>query len=78
VRCALAALFVAVLQPIIDSVGVGWAFTILGALCMLSVVFYWVEKTYGRSWRLKRNFNNDVPDLEMETGDTVEIGGAER
>ena len=53
-RCSLAAVAVAVLQDVIDSVGVGWMFTVLGLLCAISAGLYSVERSYGMIWRLKR------------------------
>ncbi len=55
VRCVLSAVFVAVLQDMINSIGFGWTFTILGSLCLVSAFFYFVERKYGRAWRMARN-----------------------
>ncbi|TIA08965.1 MFS general substrate transporter [Aureobasidium pullulans] len=54
VRCTLAAIAVAFFQDGIDSIGVGWTFTILSSFCWLSAALYTVQRKYGMHWRLKR------------------------
>ncbi|KAI0014868.1 multidrug resistance protein [Xylariomycetidae sp. FL0641] len=51
VRCALAAIIVAYIQEIIDKVGTGWAFTILGSFCLVSIALMVVLHNKGLSWR---------------------------
>jgi MFS family permease len=53
-RCTLAALGSATIEPLIQAVRPGWAFTILGALCLVSCGFAWAELKRGRSWRERR------------------------
>ncbi|ODA79736.1 hypothetical protein RJ55_05330 [Drechmeria coniospora] len=55
VRCILAAAFIACLQEMIDGIGLGWTFTILGSCCSVSALLFFVESRYGWSWRLARN-----------------------
>ncbi|KIW61184.1 hypothetical protein PV05_01340 [Exophiala xenobiotica] len=55
VRCTLAALMVALLQPMIDHIGVGWTFTIMGAMCLISTLLFVVEYCSGMAWRGERN-----------------------
>jgi hypothetical protein len=55
VRCTISAAFVAVLEEMISGIGFGWTFTILGSLCLISGVFYFIELRYGRIWRIARN-----------------------
>ncbi|KAB5585277.1 major facilitator superfamily domain-containing protein [Coniochaeta sp. 2T2.1] len=54
-RCAVAAVGVAVLQPLVDVVGRGWFFTLVGgwngAGCAVGV---WVLRRWGRRWRGER------------------------
>jgi hypothetical protein len=50
----LAAIAVAFLQDMINHMGVGWAFTLLGALCSLSGILFLVERQKGMEWRLAR------------------------
>ncbi|RYP02213.1 hypothetical protein DL764_005893 [Monosporascus ibericus] len=54
VRCALAAASLAALQPIIDSVGAGWCFTIFGLLCSLCGPMLLLEMRMGHRWRRSR------------------------
>ncbi|KAK1765304.1 major facilitator superfamily domain-containing protein [Phialemonium atrogriseum] len=54
VRCGLAAALLAVLQPLIDRVGVGWCFTFLGALCGLCGPLLLLEVRRGPEWRRSR------------------------
>ena len=51
IRCALAAIAVAVLEDVIKEVGIGWTFTLLGAGVVGSGVLYWVERQWGMGWR---------------------------
>lgn len=55
VRCTSSAAFVAVLQEMIDGIGFGWTFTILGTSCLVAGAFYFIELRYGRAWRADRN-----------------------
>ncbi|KAK4237438.1 major facilitator superfamily domain-containing protein [Achaetomium macrosporum] len=54
-RCTLAAAAVAMLDPLVNAMGYGWVFTLLGLFdaisCILAVV---VLRRWGRSWRDKR------------------------
>jgi MFS family permease len=56
VRCALSAAAVAVLQPLVDSLGRAWFFTLValldGGLCMVAVL---VLRQWGRHWRNQRD-----------------------
>lgn len=54
VRCTLAAVAVAFLQPMIDRAGIGWTYTFFGCLSALSGVLFFVEKKLGMKWRLSR------------------------
>lgn len=53
VRCTLSAAGVAVLQIIIDSLGLGWCFTILSGTILATLPLLWMEKEWGMGWRLK-------------------------
>lgn len=50
-RCLAAAAGVAALQPLFDSVGLGWTFTILGFLSGLSIPMLLTLRIRGPSWR---------------------------
>lgn len=53
IRCALAAMSVAVLEDVIGGVGIGWTFTLLGFGVLLSGILYWVDRRWGMKWRTK-------------------------
>ena len=53
-RCCLAAASAAAIDPLIRRVGVGWAFTICGAILIIACGFAWSEWQYGRKWREAR------------------------
>lgn len=57
IRCALAAVAVAVFQDIINAIGEGWTFTLLGALCSVSAALYWVDREKGMVWRTANVLN---------------------
>lgn len=42
------------IQPLINKVGTGWAFTILGGICILALPTIWAEFYFGRAWRARR------------------------
>ena len=54
-RCALSAIFVAVLQPLVDVMGRGWLFTVLTVLSGGGgLAADWLVKNKGMEWRRKR------------------------
>jgi predicted MFS family arabinose efflux permease len=54
-RCAMAAAGVAVLQPLLDSVGRGWYFTVLGIWSGgCGTIAVWAIQTRGMKWRRAR------------------------
>ncbi|KAH8904734.1 major facilitator superfamily transporter [Coniochaeta sp. PMI_546] len=64
VRCLLSAVFISVIQEMIDAIGFGPTFTILSSLCLVSAGFYFAELRYGRKWRLARhNITTETPSL---------------
>ncbi|KAK8033370.1 hypothetical protein PG991_002768 [Apiospora marii] len=55
IRCALSAAAVAVLQPLVDALGMGWFFTAMALLdAGLCIIAVWVLRRWGRQWRRKR------------------------
>jgi hypothetical protein len=54
VRCTFAAVGSAVEQLLIDTLGIGWFFVILAALCIACLPLLFVEKRRGMAWRKKR------------------------
>lgn len=53
VRASLAGGGTAVVQILIDAMGVGWTFTLYGGICMACLGIAWLEWAYGKSWRDK-------------------------
>ncbi|KKA23750.1 Major facilitator superfamily transporter [Rasamsonia emersonii CBS 393.64] len=64
VRCPLAAGGTSVLQLLIESVGVGWCFTLIGAVCGLCIPLLVFERERGGKWRMARAINTDRTGLE--------------
>jgi hypothetical protein len=54
VRCTLAAAGTSTLQLLIDAVGVGWCFTLIGVICGLCVPLLLIERQKGAQWRMSR------------------------
>lgn len=54
VRCTSGAALVSVINLIIDAVGAGWAFVILGIVCLLSGPMILLETHRGPYWRERR------------------------
>ena len=54
VRCALAATALAVLQLMIDRLGVGWTFTFFGLISALCGPLMLLQMKQGQSWRRQR------------------------
>lgn len=67
IRCSIAAGAVAGLQPLTDSVGVGWTFTFFGSLCLVSAGLYFLERRYGMTWRLERTGAVEQPITQDNT-----------
>jgi multidrug resistance protein len=55
-RCALSAMTVAALHPLIEGLGNGWAFTLIGFVDGISgSICVWLLQRYGWKWRLQRD-----------------------
>ncbi|KAL2180600.1 major facilitator superfamily domain-containing protein [Thermothelomyces heterothallicus CBS 202.75] len=54
VRCWLGAGAAAAIVPMIDSMGPGWAFTLIALLDLLTVPLLWVVMRWGPKWRAER------------------------
>ncbi|KAI1329429.1 putative major facilitator superfamily transporter [Xylariaceae sp. FL0255] len=50
-RCLSAAVGVAILQPLLNSIGPGWTFTVYGFICVLALPMLLVLRIWGPSWR---------------------------
>lgn len=53
VRALLAGGGTAFVQPLIDTAGIGWAFTFFGGLGLACMGLAWLEFTFGQGWRDK-------------------------
>jgi MFS family permease len=53
-RCLLGAVGAAVVDSMIDAMGIGWCFTFTGLVMGVAVMFLWVEYKWGMQWRQKR------------------------
>ncbi|KAF7325602.1 MFS domain-containing protein [Mycena kentingensis (nom. inval.)] len=54
VRCALAAVMTAVIELIVDAIGIGWTYVLLAGLCVVSAPLIWVVMFIGPRWRERR------------------------
>ena len=53
-RCLIAAAGTATIQPLIQAIGVGWAFTVCASIALASCPFALAELAYGDKWRTRR------------------------
>ncbi|KAG0647613.1 Itaconic acid 2-hydroxyparaconate biosynthesis cluster ITP1 [Hyphodiscus hymeniophilus] len=64
-RCVMAAIGIAVLQPLIDSIGRGWFFTMLGLISGLGGIgAVFTLRRWGMAWRNLRRVGNANPTAE--------------
>nr|GAT47577.1 predicted protein [Mycena chlorophos] len=54
IRCGLSAVMVAVIQLIIDAIGVGWTYVLLSGLCIVASPLIWIVMFIGPKWRARR------------------------
>jgi len=54
IRCSLGAAMVSVIDIMIRSLGAGWAYVILAALCVAAMPLLFIELHYGPMWREQR------------------------
>ncbi|KAK7931803.1 hypothetical protein PG985_002515 [Apiospora marii] len=66
VRCSLAAASLAVIQLVIDAVGVGWCFTTVGLLSGCCGPLLLLEMKQGQKWRRQRKSNTPTQQSLME------------
>ncbi|KAL8807730.1 MAG: hypothetical protein Q9182_000541 [Xanthomendoza sp. 2 TL-2023] len=62
IRCALAAIAVAVLEDVMARIGIGWTFTLLGFGAMGSGMLYWVDRRWGMGWRTEMEVAPETAD----------------
>jgi len=54
VRCAFSATIVSVIQPLINAIGVGWTYVLLGAFVLTSLPWFYLELKFGPRWRASK------------------------
>lgn len=54
VRCSLAGVGLAVLEPLLHKMGVGWTFTLFGGISLACLGIAWVVWRFGGKWRGER------------------------
>jgi predicted PurR-regulated permease PerM len=54
-RCLAAAVALATLQLLLNAIGAGWTFTMLGLICALSIPMLVCVRVWGESWRQKKS-----------------------
>ncbi|OIW34840.1 multidrug resistance protein [Coniochaeta ligniaria NRRL 30616] len=57
VRCTLATVSVAFLQPMMEKIGSGWTFTLFGGLCLTATGLFCIDYHKGTAWR-QQNYHN--------------------
>ncbi|KAK5167351.1 uncharacterized protein LTR77_007050 [Saxophila tyrrhenica] len=60
-RCIIAAGGVVVVQVVMNALGSGWTFTLIGGLCWATLPMYWIVRANGWEWR-KRKAEQSVTD----------------
>ncbi|CAK5263777.1 unnamed protein product [Mycena citricolor] len=54
IRCSLSAAMVAAIEPIINSMGIGWAYILLAGICAASAPLIYIVRKVGPQWRVRR------------------------
>ncbi|KAG8158913.1 hypothetical protein KVR01_011356 [Diaporthe batatas] len=62
VRCVLAGAFIAALEPLAQTLGLGWCFGVFAILQLFSIPPVWLLNTHGRRWREERAARNNECD----------------
>ena len=70
IRCALSALAVAVLQDIIDSIGKGWTFTLLGLFLLAPIGLNLIIRKKGMAWRVRQRGSASETSANVEAGES--------
>lgn len=60
------------LQDILDAVGAGWTFTMLGLLCLITVGLYLLIRKKGMEWRLESKGQSKVHSTQT-LGHSVDV-----
>jgi len=59
VRCSLGAALVSVINLIVDAIGVGWTFVLLGGVCILITPLLYILVKIGPKWRERRRLQEE-------------------
>ena len=70
VRCSVAAVGVSILQLLLDHLGPGWTFSLLGALGVMTAPMLWIVWLWGMGWRTERKGKLGGPASEPGADDT--------
>ncbi|KAI9507806.1 MFS general substrate transporter [Russula earlei] len=63
VRCTMGAGMVSIMNPILVALGNGWAYTLLGGLCVLVSPFLYIDVRWGPMWRERRRIKEQQETL---------------
>jgi Major Facilitator Superfamily len=77
-RCLLGAGATGVIQPMLDAMGRGWAFTFLGLFLLASSPLLWVVYFRGMGWRAERVARDARKKEKRERRDLEKAGGGEK
>lgn len=70
IRCALSALAVAILEDIINGIGIGWTFTLLGIFLLVPIGLNLLLRKKGMAWRLRMRDSASGASADTEAGDS--------
>lgn len=71
-RCLLGAVGAAVVDSMLDGMGIGWCFTFTGLMLIAAVALLWAEWKWGMSWRQQRWRQNAEKKQAKEADNTKE------
>ena len=70
-RCLMGAGGSAVIEPMISSIGLGWAFTLVGMIVVAVSPMLYVVRRWGPVWREERRVRVSNTKMEMEQVDSA-------
>jgi MFS family permease len=77
-RCEIGAIFSAILLPLVDSIGWGWAYTLLALLFVGFVPMLLFVMQRGSKWRRKRKENEDKAKAQRQEKRDLKSAAKER